>query len=223
MFGWKEKAMNRRTAEVSGAYNGGRNLLTHGLMAGTRLASNLGWRAIEALAVGDLVLTFDNGMQEIVEIQRAFMWVDAPDSAEALWPVFIPAGALDNRTDLTLLADQGVLVESDAAADIYGDPFAVVPAATLVGMRGITRQRPMQQVELIAIYFAEDQVIYAEGGALIHCMQNRASLDKFLEAPASSYDVLSHKDAEFLVECLIFDEQMRPASGWADGQMHSSC
>ena len=165
MFGWKTKtnAMPRRSLEATGAYDGGLTALTHGLMAGTRVASNLGWRAIEALAVGDMVLTFDNGMQEITEIRRSTVWMDAPDTAPAMWPVIVPAGALGNRQELTLLADQGVLVESDAASDMYGDPFAVIPAQSLDGVRGIYRAAPAQQIELIAVYFADEQVIYAEG------------------------------------------------------------
>ncbi len=44
MFGWKTKPIeiHRRTAEMSGAYDGGLAALAHGLMAGTRVASNLG-------------------------------------------------------------------------------------------------------------------------------------------------------------------------------------
>lgn len=225
MFGWKNKAdaMNRRAVEMSGAYDGAYATLTHGLMAGTRVASNLGWRAIEALAVGDKVLTFDNGMQEIVDIRRAFMWLDAPDSAEAMWPVIVPVGALGNREPLTLLADQGVLVESDAASDAFGDPFAVVPAAALDGVRGIHRAQPMHRVELIAIYFAQEEVIYAEGGAMLHCPADNSSLDKFLETPAQTYDVLSLRDAAFLVECLVVEDQMLATGGWTEGQTQMAC
>ncbi|WP_241525652.1 Hint domain-containing protein [Pseudophaeobacter leonis] len=39
-----------------------------GLLAGTHVASNLGWRPVEALCAGDKVLTFDHGMQTIVEV-----------------------------------------------------------------------------------------------------------------------------------------------------------
>ena len=60
-MGFKPQQPTRRTVEMTGAYDGGLATLSHGLMAGTRVASNLGWRAIDALAVGDKVLTFDNG------------------------------------------------------------------------------------------------------------------------------------------------------------------
>jgi len=225
MFGWKNKTtkLPRRSVETTGAYDGGLSALTHGLMAGTRVASNLGWRAIEALAVGDKVLTFDHGMREITEIRRSTVWLDAPDTAPALWPVIIPVGALDNRAELILLADQGVLVESDTAAEMYGDPFAIVPAQTLEGVRGIYRAAPAHQIELIAVYFADEQVIYAEGGALIHCPANTTALDTFLEAQPAAYDVLSTPDAVFLAECLVMEDAMLTSGGWVDGQMAVQC
>ena len=85
MFGWKNKSdkYHHRATEMSGAYDGGLTAATHGLMAGTRVASNLGWRAVEALAPGDLVLTFDNGMQPIAEVRRSSIWLDAPDTSPA--------------------------------------------------------------------------------------------------------------------------------------------
>lgn len=206
--GYKAKQPNRRAFEMTGAYDGGIATLSHGLMAGTRVASNLGWRAIDALAVGDKVLTFDHGMQEITEIRRAHMWLDAPDTAEAMWPVVIPTGALGNREELILLPDQGVMVESDAAADIHGDPFAILTAHSLVGQRGIRRRQPMQRIELIAVYFAHDEVIYAEGGALIHCPVDMSTLDKFLDAAPQTYRVLSGSEADELALHIGIEDNM---------------
>lgn len=204
---------NRRAVEMTCAYDGGLATLSHGLMAGTRVASNLGWRAIDALAVGDKVLTFDHGMQEITEIRRAHMWLDAPESAETLWPVVIPVDALGNREELTLIPDQGVMIESDAAQDMHGDPFAVVTAISLVGLRGIRQRRPMHRVELIAIYFAHDEVIYAEGGALIHCPCDMSTLDKFLEAGTQTYTVLSGEAAEEMADMMYLEDQMMMQGG----------
>lgn len=221
MFGWNEKTntLPRRAFEASGAYDGGLAALTHGCIAGTRVASNLGWRDVAALSVGDMVLTFDNGMQEIAEIRRSVMWLDAPDSDPALWPVVVPVGALGNRVELTLLADQGVLVESDAASDMYGDPFAVVPAVALCGIRDITRRAPQQQIEVISLTFAQEQVIYAEGGALLHCPLNIQALHAFLSDAEAAYDVLGTSDAKFLAECIAIEDYESSASGWVDGQM----
>ncbi|MCX7558909.1 Hint domain-containing protein [Sulfitobacter sp. F26204] len=225
MFNWKTKANGtpKRSIEMSGAYDGGLSVQTHGLMAGTKVASNLGWRSIEALTVGDSVLTFDNGMQEITEVRRQIFWMDAPDTAAAAWPVYVPVGALDNREEMILMADQGVVVESDGASDAFGDPFAMVPAHTLEGVRGIIRAAPAEQIELIAIYFAQPQVIYAEGGALIHCPTNTVSLDAFLNADADAYAMLSPRDAAFVAECLVVEDQMLATGGWSDGQTAARC
>jgi hypothetical protein len=207
----------RHAAAQRGACDSEFATLTHGLMAGTRVASNLGWRAIDALAVGDKVLTFDHGMQQIVRICRARMWRDAPGTAAALWPVVIPQGALGNREELVLLPDQGVMIESDAAHDLHGDPFMILTAHSLVGLRGIHRRQPVQRVELTAIYFDHDEVMYAEGGALVHCPADMFTLDKFLEAVPPTYTVLSGGQAEELVslialedETVIQEQQMPP-------------
>lgn len=212
-MGFKTTQPACRTVEMTGAYDGGIATLSHGLMVGTRVASNLGWRAIEALAVGDKVLTFDHGMQEIIEIRRAHIWLDAPDTADSLWPVVIPEGALGNREELVLLPDQGVMVECDAAVDMHGDPFAVITAHSLVGLRGIRRRQPLQRVELVAVYLAHDEVIYAEGGALIHCPRDMSSLDEFLEAGTQTYAVLSGEAAEELADMMYLEEHMMHLPG----------
>lgn len=210
MFGMGAKAKHpvRRTVEMTGAYDGGVATLSHGMMVGTRVASNLGWRAIDALAVGDKVLTFDHGMQEITGIRRAHVWLDAPETAEVMWPVVIPEGALGNREELVLLPDQGVMVESDAAQDLHGDPFAILTAHSLVGLHGIHRRQPLQRVELVAVYFEHDEVIYAEGGALIHCPADMSTLDKFLDAAAPTYRVLSGEEAEELADMMCIDAEI---------------
>ncbi|MBD3664290.1 Hint domain-containing protein [Sulfitobacter aestuariivivens] len=221
MFGWNNRTngINRRALEMTGAYDGGLATQTHGLMAGTVVASNLGWRPIEALAIGDKVLTFDNGMQEITEIRRMTFWTDAPHTDAALWPVTIPVGALGNRQEMTLLADQGVLVESDAASDVFGDPFAVIPAHSLDGVRGITRAAPAQQIELIAVYFEKEQVIYADGGALVHCPAPVIALDTLIDGTPACYDVLGPRDAAWLAECMVMEDRMLATGGAGGGRM----
>ena len=210
MFGmrFKPTPAARRTVEITGAYDGGIATLGHGLMAGTRVASNLGWRAIDALAVGDKVLTFDNGMQTITEIRRSHVWLDAPETEEALWPVVVPEGVLGNREELVLLPDQGVMVESDVAQDTNGDPFAILTALSLEGYRGIHRRQPLHRVELTAVYFADEEVIYAEGGALIHCPADMSSLDKFLEGGVQTYTVLSGEEADELAFHICLDDHL---------------
>jgi hypothetical protein len=125
-----------------GTYDGNIAAVEQGLIAGSRVAGNFGWRAIEALAPGDRVLTFDRGMQEITEIRRTSQWAIAPETAQMLLPLVVPVATLDDRAELVLLPDQGVMVESDVAQDLLGVLFVVSAACALVGIRGITRLRP---------------------------------------------------------------------------------
>jgi len=138
-----------------------------GFTAGTRIATERGWRPVEAITVGDKVLTFDNGAQRVVAVTRGahFAVCDAlPDFAA---PVDVPVGAIGNEEPLVLLPEQPVLVESDAAEAMTGDPFALVPAKALVGYRGIERFRSLRPVEVISLHFENDELVFAEGGGLM--------------------------------------------------------
>lgn len=188
--------------------------ISHGLMLGTHVASNLGWRAVDAISVGDQVLTFDNAMQTVIEIRRDMLWLDGADVPERMWPVTIPAGAMGNRCDLSLLPDQGLLVESEAATDAQGDPFAVVPALALNGIRGICRTAPLHQVEVVTLFFAQDQVVYVEGGTLAFCPHLGCLVCDTVEQVATPYDVLSLHDSVFLVECMAVEDGMDGESEW---------
>lgn len=109
------------------------------------------------------------------------------------------------------------MVESDAVSDIYGDPFAVAPAQALVGLRGIHRAPPQEQLELVMIGFADEQVIYAEGGALIHCPTARPALDNLLDPARPVYDVLGMHDAAYLAGCLSAEDRILATAGRMEG------
>ncbi|MEL0435728.1 Hint domain-containing protein [Phycobacter sp. K97] len=175
-----------------------------GFMAGTHVASNLGWRPIEALAVGDEVLTFDHGMQPIVELGRETLLMSEELLDAMLCPLLVPRDALNNRVPMYLMPDQGVLIESDLVEDVQGDPFAIVPACALDGYRGIQRLHPGARMELIVPRFAQDQVIYLEAGFLGYAPAQR---DLVADPTGEElYSVLSHKDARDLVLAMISNE-----------------
>lgn len=209
MFGWKEKTTSiaARPAEISGAMDGLLITGQGGFVSGTHVASNLGWRAVETLSVGDKVLTFDHGMQTIVDIQRETLFAPEHALSSAQRPVLVPAGAMNNRTELWLMPDQGMLVESDAAIDVLGDPFAVVPARALKGLRGIRAvSAAADRMDVTTLAFVDDEVVYVEGGMLAHCPRPRCILTDAPVTGAELYDVLNWRAARFLVECLIDDD-----------------
>ena len=170
-----------------------------GFLNETHVISNLGWRSVDALCIGDRVLTFDNGMRPIIEIQRETLQFGSVALPKHLWPVLVPKGALLNRREIMVAPDQGVFLESDLVSDTRGDPFAVVPARSLVGFRDIDQERPSQDMVLTTLGFAQDEVVYAEGGMLAYCPKARQILSDDADDLTQAYNVLSQPEAVELI------------------------
>lgn len=143
--------------------------LAEGIVAGTRIATTIGWRPVESLAPGDMVMTFDHGMRPVIRIERLALWSGHSPCPRHLRPLAVPVGALGNSAPMLLLPEQTVLVESDLAETVFGDPFVLIPAAALDGYRGIGQVAPHRTVDIVVIQFAEAEVVYANGTGMIHC------------------------------------------------------
>lgn len=208
MFGWDtdQNGFAQTHGETSASVQAANALSGHGLVSGTKIASALGWRPVEAVAAGDKVLTFDHGMQVVTDVRRKTFRVNPGANEPRSLPVTVPVGAMGNRVPLTLLPEQGVMVESDAACDAQGDPFAIVPASALVDFRGISSQYNSGDLEIVTLYFAKPQVIYAEAGALIYCPAAPVDLLEMFDPTAQVYDMLTAQDAARLVECMQYED-----------------
>lgn len=178
---WKRAlggATGKTVAEASGVWDARSGLRgaagpMAGLRAGTLLACEGDWRPVETLEPGDRVLTFDRGPQPIAEIAREVTWGRGEEGGAAAGPLHVPAGVLGNAEAMELMPDQCVLIESDLAEILYGDPFALVPVALLDGMRGIRRLSPAAGgTDIVRLIFARDEVVFANGSALLFCPLN---------------------------------------------------
>lgn len=184
---------------------------TQGMVAGTLVATPNGWRPVEAIAAGDEVMTFDGGMQRVQAVNRTILWAGGEDCPSEFWPMRIPAGLLGNRRELMLLPDDSVMLESDAAEEAFGDPFALVPAKALEDLPGVERIAPKGLVEIVQLSFEEDQVIFVEGSALVLCPTTGLvdPLDIALMAADAIgepvYKVLSMSDARLLTSCVMYE------------------
>ncbi|KIC37148.1 Hint domain-containing protein [Leisingera sp. ANG-M7] len=206
--------LKRTSTPAGGVMNSGFPLVPAGqggFLAGTHVASNLGWRPVEALTPGDKVLTFDHGMQTVVELQREIMIPAEGDLDPARCPLFVPRDALMNRVPMWLMPDQGVLLESELVEDAQGDPFAIVPACTLEGYRGIRRMHPGAQLELVMPRFAEDQVIYLEAGMLGYAAAPANLMCGRVFAEQGAYRVLDPNEARGLVLAMMAEDSFWPA------------
>jgi hypothetical protein len=204
MFAWKNTTWDGTNTDAALPKLDAR---TTGMVAGTKVATNAGWASVETIREGQQVLTFDGGLQTVIAVTRHSLMADTHDISS--WPLSVPAGALGNRADMTILPHQSVMIESDAAEDMTGDPFALIPGASLAGFHGISQERPSEWVDVIQLHFAQDEIVFANIGALFLC---RAQVDLMSDAPATSYDVLSIEVAEDLIDCLMFEDDARAPS-----------
>lgn len=124
-------------------------------MAETLIATAQGEMPVTALQPGDKVLTRDNGLQAIRRVETL-----TPDSPAA---VLIAKGALGKGMpyrDITLCADQRVLVTGEMAAMLFDTTEAVVPARHLIGLTGVSHARAQAMVNLA---FDHDEVVLVNG------------------------------------------------------------
>ncbi len=181
------------------AERSGPSVVAEGILSSTSIATPTGWRPAGSLVPGTLVLTFDGGPQPVRSAHLAALGGAHP----SLWPLLVPAWALDNREELILLPEQKVLIEADIAEELYGDPFALIPAQALEGWRGIARCRPPMGTAAVQIGFDEPQVVYASRGVLLSCPGDPFAEMDWLQSSHSSYSLTQ---ARHLMACMMAEE-----------------
>lgn len=140
-----------------------------GILAGSLVETEAGWCPVETLGRGTRIGTYDGGLCPLIRVERRHLW---PVGGAHL--IHVPGGALDNCSDFALMPGQQVLIASDIAESVLDSAAVLVPAASLVGYRGITRQRLSRPVEVLSLIFADEEVVYVNSGALIHCAADGA-------------------------------------------------
>jgi hypothetical protein len=133
---------------------------------GTLIETARGQVAIEALQIGDLVATFDDGMQAIRWIGTTVISArDLRDQAR-LRPILISKGALGAGMpvrDMLVSPMHSVLGGGPRAALLFGEGEVLVPAAHLVGQAGISCPAPVGDVRYIHIAFDAHQIVCSDG------------------------------------------------------------
>lgn len=171
-----------------------------GIMAGTRVATAVGMRAVESLKVGDKVVTFENRLQPVEWIERRVIWCGR-NAEELAWPLHVPSGALANRDEMYLMPAQAIVIDCELAEQVFGSPYLRVPATALIGRFGITRQRPQQALEVVRFGFAQPEVVFANSGAMFHCGL-RDDLEVDQQVQEGNYTSLPHDAAQHFLTCL---------------------
>ncbi len=129
---------------------------------GTAIATPGGPRPVEALAVGDPVVT-RNGVRRVARLAQQVVaradWAFRRD----IWPVRVPVGSLGNPRPIRAAPDQRVLLWGDTVARLCGVAEVSVALSDLVGLRGLTLERPLADLRYVGVGFGIVAVVEAEG------------------------------------------------------------
>ncbi len=134
-----------------------------GIVAGTLVETETGWMPVETLRIGTRVHTLDGGLTRILALDRRTL---PPEAETSL--IHVPGGLHDCCSDLMLVPGQHLLIDT-LGCDAHAAPYLLVPALALTSDPLVRREFPDLQVEVITPLFAEEEVIFANSGVLLHC------------------------------------------------------
>lgn len=124
---------------------------------GTRISTLEGEMPIEALRLGDRVLTMDHGYQPIRWIGRQVV-----EAMGDFAPVEFAAGSLGNHQTLLVSPQHRVLVRGARTELFFAETEVLVSAIHLVGMPGVTRSY-QAEVTYMHLLFDRHEVIFGNG------------------------------------------------------------
>ncbi|MEP2955424.1 MAG: Hint domain-containing protein [Sulfitobacter sp.] len=132
---------------------------------GTKIATPRGEVRVEALEVGDRVITRDNGIQTIRWVGAREMTGAEFEMAAHLKPVLIRKGALGNalpERDMMVSPNHRVLVANEKTALYFEEREVLVAAKHLTGMEGIDVVE-VSGTTYIHVMFDRHEVILSDG------------------------------------------------------------
>ncbi|MGR3663066.1 MAG: Hint domain-containing protein [Paracoccaceae bacterium] len=135
-------------------------------LKGTQIITSRGEVAVEALKVGDMLQTLDNGLVAIQWIgARALTSHELIENPE-MAPIRIKAGALCHNTpnkDLYVSPQHRILIRSPIAERMFKAQEVLIPAVKLLDHPGIERTNGALNVEYFHILCKDHQVIISNG------------------------------------------------------------
>jgi hypothetical protein len=134
--------------------------------SGTLIKTVEGERRVETLAVGDRVLTRDNGFQEIRWIGQRHFSHEALLETRSLAPILIPAGSLGiglPARDLVLSPEHRVLVGNAWTQLMFAEDEVLIPAKTLRSFPNVQRIIPEEGISYVNFLFRSHELVQSDG------------------------------------------------------------
>lgn len=171
--------------------------LAYGLTSAAKVETTEGWRRVEALLPGHEVQTLAGGTARIQRIERRKYWSEVTRA----WPeglILVPDGALGTCEGLYLLPDQLLAMPGAGEADGH----VLIRAATLEGRAGVARALPVDGIDIFALRFEEDEVVWTNSGLLIHCPPSWPPVARTAphDSPVAGLTVLTDAEAARLLD-----------------------
>lgn len=134
-------------------------------VAGTRILTEEGLRAIEDLRPGDRIVTRDHGLQILRWVGDSAQRRAALSAAPNLRPIRIRQGALGDNLparDLSVSPQHRILIRSRIGARMFGPEGVLVPAVKLLPLPGVSQMGP-EPVTYYHLLFDRHEILFAEG------------------------------------------------------------
>lgn len=196
VIGFEERPSYQDKGEPQFALNARRGGLVHG----TTVATNNGWRLVEDLQSGDLVRTLDSGFKRISRVATDCILVPSDEASPENLPIRIPSHAAYNGRPVWIMPEQGVALDH---TKLNHDPISlpvsmpIVPARLLSGTFRIISDTPSSYFDISTLFFDKDEVIYIEGGLRAFCPSGRFGMGSM--SGTKSYTVAAGEAAAELV------------------------
>lgn len=135
--------------------------------AGTRIETAIGPRAVERLTPGDLILTKDNGLQELRQVHMRRLSAAELRATPQFRPILLPRDCLapgQPARDLRVSPQHRMLLD-DPRFELYFDaPEVLAPAKALVGrVPGVAITDGAAPVTYVHLVFDAHEIVFAEG------------------------------------------------------------
>ncbi len=134
--------------------------------SGTRIVTPSGERPVEALRVGDRVVTRDNGLQRVRWIGRRQLAGAALRADPGKRPILIRKGAMGNglpERDIALSPNHRLLLARAGTEMLYGAHEVLAAAKDLTARPGIGRAEPPAGVTYVHMMFDRHEVVMSNG------------------------------------------------------------
>ncbi|WP_439139468.1 Hint domain-containing protein [Roseicyclus sp.] len=132
-----------------------------GFVAGTRIATPMGYVAVERLSAGDLVLTADGHHARLTSVALHHVEEVTPDTA----PVRFAIGKMDNMRPLRMAQGHCIRVEGWRAELMFDAAAVLAPASAFVDGVDVVIEDAAGPLTYVNLMFDTQEVVLAENVA----------------------------------------------------------